>query len=38
MIANYDATVLLLRAFISKAVGESNLVKPRLGHVHSVGN
>ena len=30
MIANYDATVLLLRAFISKAVGESNLVKPRL--------
>ena len=26
MIANYDATVLLLRAFISKAVGESNLV------------
>ena len=30
MIANYDATVLLLRAFINKAVGESNLVKPRL--------
>lgn len=27
---HYDSTVLLLRAFISKAVGESNLVKPRL--------
>ncbi len=30
MIANYDATVLLIRAFINKAVGESNLAKPRL--------
>lgn len=30
MIANYDATVLLIRAFLNKAVGESNLAKPRL--------